>query len=50
MSGIKIKQNHTNLKTIFSYFRHSKLTCDDGDHEENGAVVCHCVLMQRKWI
>ena len=30
--------------------QHSTLTCDDGNHNENGVVVHICVLMQGKWI
>ena len=39
-----------NLKTVFLYYQYSKLIRDNGDNEENGAVVSHCVLMQDKWI
>ena len=42
MSWLKIKQNHTNLKTV--------LTHNDGDCDENVVVVSLFVLMQHKLI
>ena len=47
---LKIKQYCMNLKTVFLYYQYSKLTRDNGNHKENGVVVCSCVLMQGNWI
>ena len=30
--------------------QHCTLTCDDGDHDENGDVICCCLLIHSKWI